>query len=242
MSQTSQTSWHIIPAVFSLIVLTAQSHTLPKTQTSAGDERSWTTTFYIEPGELTSSGRNPYFILEPGYRLELSSGAERLVITVLDETRQIDNVETRVVEERETKSGQLVEVSRNYFAISKRTNSVYYFGEDVDIYQGGKVASHEGAWRSGTGGARFGLMMPGLPLLQAKYYQEIAPGVAMDRATIVSLSESLKTPAGEFSGVLKIAETNPLERGAAEYKYYARGVGLLQDGSLKLVSYGKAQK
>jgi hypothetical protein len=204
-------------------------------------DQAWTMDFSIAQDELVPTGRNPYFILEPGYRLELSSGAERLTITVLNETKQIDNVETRVVEERESKAGQLVEVSRNYFAISKLTNSVFYFGEDVDMYKGGKVVSHEGAWRSGTGGARFGLLMPGLPLLQAKYYQEIAPGVAMDRAAIVSVSEVLKTSAGEFSGVLKIAETTPLERGAPEYKYYARGVGLLQDGSLKLVSYGKAQ-
>ena len=80
--------------------------------------------------------------------------------------------------------------------------------------------------------------MPGTPALNAKYYQEISPGVAMDRASIVSLSEVLKTPAGDFRNVLKIAETTPLEPRAVEYKYYARGVGLLQDGSLKLIAYG----
>ena len=68
-----------------------------------------------------------------------------------------------MVEERETKDGKLVEVSRNYFAISKRTNSVYYFGEDVDEYKDGKVARHGGSWLAGTGGARFGLLMPGQP-------------------------------------------------------------------------------
>jgi len=84
-----------------------------------------------------------------------------------------------------------------------------------------------------------GLVMPGSPALHQKFYQEVAPGVAMDRAEVVSLNETLATQAGEFREVLKILETTPLEPGAAEAKYYARGVGLLQDGSLKLVKYGK---
>jgi hypothetical protein len=183
-------------------------------------------------------GRNPYFILEPGYSLTLEKGTERLRVTVLDETRVIDGIETRIVEERETKNDQLVEISRNYFSISRRTNDVYYFGEDVDIYAAGKIVSHEGAWQAGTNGARFGLMMPNSPVMGQRFYQEFAPKVAMDRAEVVGLSGNLKTPAGNFNQVLKIIETTPLERGS-EAKYYASGVGLLQDGSLKLVKYGK---
>jgi hypothetical protein len=202
-------------------------------------DRTWTTAFVLDPGELVTTGRNPYFILEPGYVLTLEDGKTRLVITVLDETRRIDNVETRVVEERETVNSELVEISRNFFALSTRTNAVFYFGEDVDMYKNGKIVNHEGAWRAGENGARFGLAIPGLPLLAAKYYQEIAPGVAMDRAEIVGLDETVKTPAGEFSGILKVAETTPLEPGVRELKYYARGVGLVTDGTLRLVRYGK---
>src|SRR5262249_19018368 len=143
---------------------------------------SWMTEFTVEKGELSATGRNPYFILEPGYQLLLEGGREQLTITVLDEVKVVDGVETRVVEERETKDGKLVEVSRNYFAISNRTNNVYYFGEEVDIYRNGKIVSHEGAWLAGEKGARFGLMMPGQVLLKSRYYQEIAPKVALDRA------------------------------------------------------------
>jgi hypothetical protein len=206
------------------------------------DDSSWTTEFAVEKSELSTTGRNPYFILEPGYQLVFEAGKERLVITVLDETKLVDGVETRVVEERETKDGKLVEVSRNYFAISRRTNDVFYFGEDVDIYKNEKVASHSGAWLSGVKGAKFGLMMPGEVRLKARHYQEIAPKVAMDRAEIVSLSENVKTPAGEFRNCLKVEETTPLEPGVKEYKYYAAGVGLVQDGSLKLVRRGQSNK
>ena len=197
---------------------------------------AWTSTFATSPGELVATGHNPYLSLEPGHVMTLEHGGERLVITVLPETLRIAGVETRIVEERETNNGQLVEVSRNYMAISSRSNSVYYFGEDVDIYSGGKVTSHEGAWRAGVGGATFGLMMPGDPLIGARYYQEVAPKIAMDRATVVSVTETVTTPAGVFANCLKIEETTPLEPGAKEYKYYAPGVGLVQDGDLKLVS------
>jgi hypothetical protein len=193
--------------------------------------------FKIDKADLASTGRNPYFILEPGYTLVLEDGSTRLTVTVLDETETVGGVGTRVVEERETVKGQPIEISRNFFAISRRTSDVFYFGEDVDMYKNGKVVSHEGAWRSGVDGARFGLMMPAGPAPGMKFYQEIAPKVAMDRAAVVSLTETLRVPAGTFTNVLKVEETTPLEPGVREFKYYAKGVGLLQDGDLKLVAY-----
>jgi len=63
----------------------------------------------------------------------------------------------------------------------------------------------------------------------------------MDRAEIVSVTETLKVPAGAFSNVLKTEETTPLEPLAKEAKYYAAGVGLIQDGSLKLTKYGASK-
>ncbi len=47
---------------------------------------------------------------------------------------------------------------------------------------------------SGVNGARFGLMIPGTPVVGARYQQEVAPKVAMDRALIFSLSETLQPP------------------------------------------------
>ena len=199
---------------------------------------AWTQNFDVAAADWTDRGRNPYFILEPGYALTLEHGSERLVITVLDDTRVVAGVTTRVVEERETSSGELVEVSRNFYALDRRTNSVFYFGEDVDMYKNGKVVAHDGAWTAGQNGARFGLMMPGLPLLGAKYYQEVAPKIAMDRAEIVALAETLKTPAGTFTHVLRTTETTPLEPGVRETKSYAPGIGLIKDGDLLLAKYG----
>lgn len=208
---------------------------------SAIAKDQFTDMFAVDKSELASTGTNRFFILAAGFQsvLEGRDGGKpaRLTITVLNETKFVDGVETRVVEEREEVNGQLVEISRNYFAISRRTSDVYYFGEEVDMYENGKVTSHEGAWLSGEKGARFGLMMPGTPLLGARYYQELAPKVAMDRAEVMSLSERLETRAGAFTDCLKTEETSAIESGR-ESKHHAPGVGLIQDAGLKLTKYG----
>jgi hypothetical protein len=201
--------------------------------------QDWRSTFDVTPANFVADGASRYFILDAGYQLVLEKGRERLVITVLDETKVVDGVTTRIVEERETKNGALVEVSRNFFARDPASGDVYYFGEEVDMYTKGKVTSHEGAWVSGVKGARFGLMMPGRPAVGARYYQEVAPKLAMDRAEIVSIGDTAKVPAGTFSECVRIKETTPLEPGATEYKVHAPGIGLVQDGDLTLVRYGK---
>ena len=123
-----------------------------------------------------------------------------------------------------------MEVSRNFFAICIETNSVFYFGEDVDIYEDGQVVSHEGAWRAFEDGNEPGLMMPGIVLLGASFYQEIAPEVALDRAIIIKMDAQLETPAGAFEDCLITFETTPLEPYAKDWKYYAPGIGLIKDG------------
>jgi hypothetical protein len=208
----------------------------------APPELAFTETFLEDENDLDSRGTNPFFVLQPEWTLVLegTEGNEkvRLEIKVLHETKAFGKVVTRVVEERETVDGELKEVSRNYFAISKRTNSVYYFGEDVDVYEDGKVKDHSGSWLSGKEGARYGLMMAGTVCLGARYSQEIAPKTAMDRAEVVSFPQSIETPVGKFSQCIAVEETSPLEPGSKSMKLYAAGVGLLTDGKLRLVAYG----
>jgi len=202
--------------------------------------------FDVAQSNFTSVGRNDYCILEPGY-VQTFEGVEdgkkgKLVITVTDQTEPVDGVDTRIVEEREWSDGQLAEVSRNYFAVDKTTNDIYYFGEETDTYKDGKIADHGGSWRSGNNGAHYGLFMPAKPAVGQKYYQEVAPKEAMDRAQIVSLIEKVTVPAGTFEKCLETEETTPLEAGSKENKLYAPGIGLLVDGDLKLVKYGQGTR
>ena len=203
--------------------------------------RQWTAGFRLTSCDFAPAGRLEYFILEPGYRLILEGREKqpvRLIVTVMPETRNVAGIETRVVEEREYHAGKLAEVSRNFLAICKQNGGLFYFGEEVDIYRDGKIVSHEGSWRAGEKNYKAGLLMPGLPLLGARYYQEVAPGMAMDRAEILALDAVVKTAAGKFDRCLKVEETTPLEPGTKEYKWYAPGIGLVRDGNLYLVQYG----
>lgn len=198
--------------------------------------------FDLKSCNMLTTGRNQYFILEPGHQLVLEGDDTKVHITVLDKTKTVDGVAARVVEEREWVDGKLYEVSLNYFAICERTKDVFYFGEDVDYYKDGKVVKHEGAWLAGEKGNKAGLIMSGAPKVGMKYFQEIAPDVAMDRAEIVSLEETCKTPAGTFSNCMKIKEGTALDVLETEFKYHAPGIGLVQDEDLFLTKHGMAGK
>ena len=115
---------------------------------------------------------------------------------------------------------------------------IFYFGEEVDFYSDGKIVNHKGAWLAGEDDARPGLIMSGNPVEGMKYYQELAEGIAMDRAEIISLNEEIKTPAGLFKNCLKTKEGTSLNLLEKEYKAYASGIGLIQDENMYLVSHG----
>ena len=84
-------------------------------------------------------------------------------------------------------------------------------------------------------------MMPGTPLLDSKYFQEIAPPDAVDRGEIVAMGLDIdEIPAGEWSGCIEIFDTNPAEGvcGEDDAKIYCPGVGLVQDQDLELIEFG----
>jgi hypothetical protein len=205
-------------------------------------ENEYTRSFRAENCTFSSTGRNPFFILEPNFQLVLggedAGDAAQLMITVLNETREVNGTQARVIEERESVGDDLVEISRNFFATCEETNNVFYFGEEVDIYENGMIVDHEGAWLAGEGTNRAGIIMPGTILLGARYYQEIAPSVALDRAEIIDTGQVIQTPSGDFSDTLITRETTELEPDEVELKYYASGIGLVQEEDLKLEHYG----
>ena len=66
-------------------------------------DSKWQEEFGITSCTLQTTGRNQYFVLEPGFQLVLEGDGARVQITVLDETKVVGGVTTRVVEEREWK-------------------------------------------------------------------------------------------------------------------------------------------
>ena len=210
---------------------------------------AFTTDFQIAQCSFSARGDNPFFILDGG-RLVLEGEdhgeLERVEITVTKDLEQIElpgagTIFARVVEEREWVDGVLIEVSRNFFATCEETNDVFYFGEEVDIYHADGTVTHDGAWRAGepdaNGVAEAGIIMPGRFLLGSRYYQEIAEGMAMDRAENAEMGLDVTTPAGSFHDCVKVVETTPLEPKGVSVKLYCPGVGLVYDSGVELVEY-----
>lgn len=75
--------------------------------------------------------------------------------------------------------------------------------------------------------------MPAKPAVGQRFYQEIAPTVAMDRVEVVAIDETVKTPAGTFEHCVHLRETTPLERDVS-HKYYAPGIGIIKDDEFEL--------
>ena len=192
---------------------------------------------------FVNTGRNRFWVLDPGFVLHLqgSEGKDEidLMVTALPDTELVDGVLTRVIEEREKENGELVEVSRNFFAMCLETSDIFYFGEEVDLYEGGVIVGHEGEWRAGENGAKPGIIMPGTFLLGSRYFQEIAPDVAMDRGCNLAMGLTVETPAGTFNNCVEVRETSPIEPGAKSRKLYCPGIGLVFDDGAELVDWSE---
>ena len=159
----------------------------------------------------------------PGLQITVLRGRETFyqgthhIRTVrMEEQEWIDTNGDGVVDEDE----ELIEVSVNYFAQTE-AGTVCYFGEDVDIYEGGEIVSHEGAWRADNPGNAPGIFIPADPEVGMTFQMEVAPRVAEDMATIVAEDEPVETPARTFTNTIIVEESTPLEPGSTGTKAYA---------------------
>jgi hypothetical protein len=223
------------------------------------DEREFTKEFRIDDCTWAWFGdQNPYFSLRRGNQNVLEGEEEndeggttlvQAIITNLEQTKRITfrsatgkriTVIARVVEERESEDGELVEVSRNWFSRCVETGDIFYFGEEVDDYEDGEIVGHEGGWQAGRAGALPGLIMPGTFLLGSRYYQEQAPGVALDRGENTRMGLTVEVPAGTFHNCVEVIDTNELSPDSpGDAKIYCAGVGIVKDEDLELVERGR---
>jgi hypothetical protein len=165
----------------------------------------------------------------------------RVEMTVLPETEVVGGVEVLVVQDEAFEDDELIESTLDYYAQHK-DGSVYYFGERVNNYENGELKDHDGSWLAGEDNAEPGIIMPPSPAVGDVFEQEKAPGIAEDRMTVLSVTESVDVPAGSFTDCVKTEDVNPLDgTGAIEYKFYCEGVGFtleeFEGGNLELVSY-----
>lgn len=194
----------------------------------------------LDAGPFSLTIDNEFYPLAVGDQLILEGEEDgavvRVEIDVLNQTKDVGGVTTRVVRETETEDGNLVEISWNWFAQAP-DGTVCYFGEDVDIYEDGEIVANDGAWMAGDGGAVAGIVMPGDPQVDQAFFQEYWENEAEDMAQITGFGESVIVPAGTFEDTLSMTDYNPLEDCESDDKVYVRGIGLTVDAAAKLLSY-----
>lgn len=189
----------------------------------------------IDPANFQSKVDNPYFPLVPGtiLKYEEKAGGETSEneITVMSETKMIMGVKCVVVHDIVREKGAVKEDTFDWYAQDKQ-GSVWYFGEETKEFKAGGGVSHEGSWEGGVKGAQPGIIMPAEAKPGKPYRQEYSPNTAEDMGQIVAADETVTVPAGRFTGCVKTKDWSLLESGN-EYKWYAKGVGVVQAQTTK---------
>jgi hypothetical protein len=186
----------------------------------------------LGPGDFTTRIDNPYLPMRPGSRwvyreTEADGTVQRVVVRVTRRTKRVaTGVTARVVRDTVTERGRLVEDTYDWYA-QDRAGNVWYLGEDTTEYEDGRPVSKEGSWEAGVAGATAGIVMLARPRPGRSYRQENFPGEAEDRARVLSVDDQAEVPAGHFRRVVTTRDWNPLRPRTLEFKFYARGVGLV---------------
>ena len=154
---------------------------------------------------------------------------DRVIVT--DVTKQILGVTTTAVLDRVFINGELAEKTYDFYA-QDATSNVWYFGENSQEIEDGKVVSREGSWEAGVNGATAGIFMKAHPAVGDGYFQENAVGVAQDHADVLGFDAHVKTGFASFNNCLHTNETSPLEPDVLEEKFYAAGIGEVKEQSV----------
>jgi hypothetical protein len=140
-------------------------------------------------------------------------------------TRTIDwdgkQVETRIVQFIAYLDGRIHESARDYYA-QAADGSVWYFGEEVDNYEDGVVANHDGAWLAGKDGPA-GMIMPARPAVGAVYRPEDNPGVVFEEDAVKAVDQTVDGPRGPVNGAIFVQALTM--DGTVEDKAYVPGYG-----------------
>ena len=202
-----------------------------------------------DPATVTFSlnSTNDYYPLVVG-NISILEGEEdgdtiRIEREVLNETQVIDvdgvQVTTRVLEATEYINDALYEIARNFY-VEAADGTVCYFGEDVEFYENGVVVNTNGTWRAGVDGALPGIIMPAVPAVGNAYFQEQAPGIAMDMGRITLIEASRDIGGTTYQNVVTVLDVNPLDSCAPadeEPKLYVPNIGEAADVDIELTSF-----
>jgi hypothetical protein len=217
----SGAGWHVALAAVVLLVAGGCGDASPESPPTGVDELVIPTPS-PDPDDFVSGVDNPWFPLPGGgswtYRTTGAPGGTAsgtVTVTVRSRREPVAGIETTALER--SQPGE--ETSVDYFA-QDRSGNVWWFGR-------------EGEWRAGVDDAQAGLMMPAHPRLGDGWRTAYLPGVVDVRASVVSLDQTVTTPAGEYDALVALDTSSPLSPGEVTRSFYARGVGLVEQASVE---------
>lgn len=154
----------------------------------------------------------------------------RVVITVTDLTKIINNISTVITWDLDYSDGELVEAELAFYAQDDDGN-VWRMGEYPEEYEDGKFIGAD-CWISGIEGSVAGISMLSKPFVGApSYSQGWAPSVDFtDRGKVDQTGVENCVPVDCYENVLVITETSISEPDAEQLKYFAPGVGNIRVG------------
>ena len=181
----------------------------------------------MNSGDFTTNITNPYFSLPIGkkmvYESKTEGGTERVEILIPGWKKTIMGIETLVMWDRVYLNNQLIEDTRDYLA--QHTNGdVWYFGENVDSYENGRIKDHSGSWIAGVDGAKPGIWALANPKVGDEFRNEYYANEAEDITKILAVNETVTVPQGTFTGCIKTLEWTPIDPNT-ENKYYCKQAG-----------------
>lgn len=197
----------------------------------------------IDPDDFTADINHPMLGWTLGstwvYEAETEDGDELIHVTPLEETREINGVVCRAVQDivwlevdsdgdGDDDEYVVIEDTIDYFAQDSAGN-VWYFGEISTNYEDGFVTDLDGSWFAGENDAHAGIIMQAVPEVGVPYRQEFLPFEAEDIGTVVDLNGEADVEYGFFEHCLVIQDSTPIDPEADEHKFFAAGVGMVME-------------
>src|SRR5215510_7012256 len=190
----------------------------------------------IDPANFVTTVDNPYMPLAAGARWVYEGTSdgepEHTEVVVTDQQKVVMGIPVVVVRDTVSVRGEVVEDTYDWFA-QDRDGNVWYMGEDSKEYENGQVTSTGGSWEGGVDGALPGIVMQAHPTQGQAYRQEYYKGQAEDMAEVAQVGTTKAIALGQYTDVVVIKEWSPLEPDVVEQKYYAPGIGVIAEETLK---------
>lgn len=230
----------IAPTIIALVLIAAgcggaSDKTVANSNTSPNDEGTkvaFDPSNFVDPTLST----NPFHPLKPGTQWVYGGTTEvgsrtvphGITVTITDVIREIDGVPAVAMLSESTDSGEIAQVGMDYMALDKDGNVWILGGYDED-YEGGEYTNIDTAWLGEGDGQAVGILSPRrVEMNTPRWFIGAAPEEAASVGEPVKVGVRECVKFGCFDDVRIIQEG---EVGAPdnEHKYYARGVGVINN-------------